>query len=70
MDMLEIVGESMGLQHEDHYKRLKIMQDADDIERFAAISPRSISSIPRPCGLRIQSMLEEQPLPLRGQQAR
>src|SRR4030095_4988889 len=31
MNVLEIVGASMGLRREDHYKRLKLMQDADAI---------------------------------------
>jgi heterodisulfide reductase subunit D len=31
VNVLEIVGESMGLQRQDRYKELKIMQDADQI---------------------------------------
>ena len=31
MNMYEIVGASMGLHHDDDFKRLKIMQDADAI---------------------------------------
>src|SRR5208282_3227143 len=31
MNLYEIVGASMGLHHDDHFKRLKIMQDADAI---------------------------------------
>jgi heterodisulfide reductase subunit D len=31
VNVLEIIGESMGLHQEDHYKRLKIMQDAETI---------------------------------------
>jgi Fe-S oxidoreductase len=31
VNILDIVGESMGLSHPDHFKRLKIMQDADTI---------------------------------------
>ena len=31
VNVLEIVGESMGLQRQDRYKQLKIMQDADQI---------------------------------------
>src|SRR6202048_1534576 len=31
MNILEIVGESMGLHHEDHFKRLKMLQDVDAI---------------------------------------
>src|SRR5207344_2052728 len=31
MNMLEIVGESMGIHHDDHFKRLKMLQDVDAI---------------------------------------
>jgi Fe-S oxidoreductase len=31
INILDIVAESMGLHHDDHFKRLKIMQDADAI---------------------------------------
>jgi Fe-S oxidoreductase len=66
MNMLEIVGESMGLRHDDRFKRLKMLQDID------AIAADCGDLIARH-GLDIEStraaiaaMLEEQPLPLRG----
>jgi heterodisulfide reductase subunit D len=66
MNMLEIVGESMGLHHDDRFKRLKVLQDID------AIAADCGDLIARH-GLDIEStreaiaaMLEEQPLPLRG----
>ncbi|WP_284315869.1 hypothetical protein [Labrys miyagiensis] len=31
INMREIIGESMGLHPDGHYKRLKIMQDTDQI---------------------------------------
>ncbi|TMK07958.1 MAG: (Fe-S)-binding protein [Alphaproteobacteria bacterium] len=31
VNMLEIVGDSMGLHHDDHFKRLKMLQDVDAI---------------------------------------
>jgi heterodisulfide reductase subunit D len=31
MNLLELVGESMGIRHADHFKRLKMMQDVDAI---------------------------------------
>ena len=31
MNLLEIVGDSMGLHHDDHFKRLKMLQDVDAI---------------------------------------
>jgi Fe-S oxidoreductase len=65
MNMLEIVGESMGLRHDDRFKRLKMLQDID------AIAADCGDLIARH-GLDIEStraaiaaMLEEQPLPLR-----
>jgi heterodisulfide reductase subunit D len=33
LNVLEIVGESMGFRQDDHYKHLKVMQDADAIVR-------------------------------------
>ena len=66
MNMYEIVGASMGLHRDDHYKRLKIMQDADAILPIAAISCKSTGSTSRRRALAIQGMLDEQPAPLRG----
>ena len=65
--MLEIVGASMGLHHDDDFKRLKIMQDADAIVADCArprraARPRSATRARQS----IQAMLDEQPLPLRG----
>jgi len=57
----------MGLHHDDHFKRLKIMQDADAIvadckDMIAAygIEPAFAREVV------IKAMLKEQPLPLRG----
>jgi hypothetical protein len=57
----------MGLHHEDHFKRLKIMQDADAIvsdckDMIAAyrIDPAFAREDV------VKAMLNEQPLPLRG----
>src|SRR4029453_16903969 len=36
LNVLESVGESMGIAQDDHYKHLKVMQDADAIVRDAA----------------------------------
>ena len=33
LNFMELVGESLGLRHEDVYKRLKLMQDVDAIVR-------------------------------------
>jgi Fe-S oxidoreductase len=67
INILDIVGASMGLHHDDHFKRLKIMQDADAIvadckDMIAAygIEPAFAREVV------IKAMLKEQPLPLRG----
>jgi Fe-S oxidoreductase len=66
INMYEIVGASMGLHHDDHFKRLKIMQDADaillDCRDLLAEHRLDIETT----RLAIQAMLDEQPLPLRG----
>jgi hypothetical protein len=56
----------MGLHHDDHFKRLKIMQDADAIvadckDMIAAyrIAPAFARDVV------VKAMLNEQPLPLR-----
>jgi Fe-S oxidoreductase len=67
LNVLEIIGASMGLHEEDHFKRLKIMQDADaivnDCKDLIAehglkpdVAHRAVAN----------AMLAEQPLPLRG----
>lgn len=65
VNILEIVGESMGLHHADDFKRLKIMQDADAIvadcrELIAAhgLDPAAAREVVA------SAMLGEQPLPL------
>jgi len=67
VNILDIVGASMGLFHADHFKRLKMMQDADAIvadckDMLAArnIDPADARRIV------VKAMLEDQPLPLRG----
>jgi Fe-S oxidoreductase len=66
INILDIVGASMGLHHDDHFKRLKIMQDADAIvadcnDMIAAyrIDPAFAREVV------VRAMLNEQPLPLR-----
>jgi heterodisulfide reductase subunit D len=64
VNVLELVGESMGLHWEDRYKQLKIMQDADQIvaecsdliarHGLDAAKARSV----------VKAMLGDQPLPL------
>ncbi len=71
INILEVVGASMGLRHEDRYKRLKIMQDADMIvtecrdlmeaHHLDAAAAREVI---------VNAMLRDQPLPLAGNGAR
>ena len=67
INILDVVGASMGLHHDDHFKRLKIMQDADAIvadckDMIAAyrIDPAAARQVV------VKAMLNEQPLPLVG----
>lgn len=67
INVLEIVGESMGLRQEDHYKHLKVMQDADAIVKDCAdliakhkLDPETARRVV------VQGMLADQPLPLQG----
>jgi Fe-S oxidoreductase len=67
INILDVVAASMGLHHEDHFKRLKIMQDADaivadckDMIATYGIEPAFAREVV------IKAMLKEQPLPLRG----
>lgn len=67
INILEIVGASMGLSHADHFKRLKIMQDADaivadckDMLAVRGLDPAKARDVV------VKAMLAEQPLPLIG----
>jgi len=66
MNVLEIVGESMGLHHADAFKRLKKLQDLDAIadECRDLVAAHGLDAATT--RLAIQAMLDEQPLPLRG----
>jgi heterodisulfide reductase subunit D len=70
LNMLEIVGASVGLRHDDTYKRLKIMNDVDaiaadchDLVTRHGLDPETTRAV-------IQAMLEEQPLPVSARAAR
>jgi heterodisulfide reductase subunit D len=65
INILEVIGESMGLQREDRYKQLKIMQDADqivsecgDLIAQHALDPGKARDVV------VKAMLGDQPLPL------
>ena len=67
INILEVVGESMGLHRHDRYKELKVMQDADQIvnECRDLIAKHSLDpQDARDAVVRV--LLGEQPLPLRG----
>jgi heterodisulfide reductase subunit D len=66
MNFLEIVGASMGLHYDDHFKRLKMLQDADailaDCRDLIAQHGLDVEATRQA----IKSILDEQPVPLRG----
>src|SRR5262245_1588764 len=65
--VLEIIGESMGLHEADHYKRLKLMQDADAIiaDCHDLIARHGMDAdVARE--VVVKSMLNDQPVPLAG----
>jgi Fe-S oxidoreductase len=66
MNVLEIVGASMGIHHDDHFKRLKMLQDVDAIATDCQDLIAQHGLDPATTRAAIQAMLDEQPLPLRG----
>ena len=66
MNLLEVVGASMGLHHDDRFKRLKMLQDADAIAADCGDLIARHGLDPATSRAAIMAMLEEQPLPLRG----
>ena len=66
LNIYEIVGASMGLHYDDHFKRLKMMQDVDTILDDCKDLVFRHGLDPQATRLAIQSMLAEQPAPLRG----
>ena len=70
INILEIVGESMGLRQDDRFKQLKIMQDADQIvaECRDLIAQHAIDA-QMARDVVVKAMLGDQPLPLKGQRA-
>jgi heterodisulfide reductase subunit D len=67
INVLEIVGESMGFAQADHYKHLKVMQDADAIVKDAAdlIAQHGLDA-ETARRVVVQGMLGDQPLALQG----
>jgi Fe-S oxidoreductase len=66
INILDVVGESMGLHRHDRYKQLKLMQDADqiaaecsDLVAQHALDPAAARNVI------VKAMLGDQPLPLK-----
>ena len=71
VNILELVGESMGLQRQDRFKELKIMQDADLIiaECSDLIAHHALDA-GKARDVVVNAMLGDQPLPLKLARAR
>jgi Fe-S oxidoreductase len=69
MNIYEIVGASMGLHRDDHFKRLKMMQDADAILADCRDLVEAHGLDVEATRAAIVAMLDEQPAPLRGHSA-
>jgi hypothetical protein len=65
LNILEIVGASMGLHHADEFKRLKLLQDVDQVAQECRDLAQRHGLDPLATRLAIKAMLDEQPLPLR-----
>jgi Fe-S oxidoreductase len=69
MNILEVVGESMGFRQEDHYKNLKVKQDVDAIITDASdLMKRHGVDLDTARKVIVNGMLGDQPLPLQGRQ--
>ena len=67
VNILEVVGESMGLSQDDHYKALKIKQDVDAIIADSGdLLKRHGVNLDTARKVIVNGMLADQPLPLQG----
>jgi heterodisulfide reductase subunit D len=65
VNLLELVGDSMGLKQHDRYKELKLMQDADQIVADCAdLIARHALDAAKARDVVVKAMLADQPLPL------
>ena len=69
LNVLEIIGASMGLHHDDSYKRLKMKQDVDAILADCADLAARHGLNTTTARVVVQAMLDDQPVPLRGKMA-
>jgi heterodisulfide reductase subunit D len=65
LNVLDIVGQSMGITRDDHYKRLKLMQDIDAIAADCQDLATRHQLPPETTRQVIAAMLADQPVPLR-----
>ena len=66
VNILEVVGESMGLHRQDRYKELKIMQDADQIvSECSDLIARHALDAGKARSIVVNAMLGDQPLALK-----
>jgi heterodisulfide reductase subunit D len=71
LNVLDIVGASMGLHQDDHYKSMKIKQDVDAIIGDAAdLIKRHGVNLDTARAVIVNGMLGDQPLPLQGPRER
>ena len=70
LNALEIVGASMGLHHDDQYKRLKKTQDVETIVAECSDLVTQHGLDPTKARAAVQAMLDDQPLRLVGNAAR
>jgi heterodisulfide reductase subunit D len=67
VNLLELVGMSMGLEHHDRYKELKMMQDADQIvAECADLLAHHALDTAKAREVVVKGMLADQPLALQG----
>jgi heterodisulfide reductase subunit D len=67
INILEVVGESMGLHQHDRFKQLKVMQDADQIiAECSDLIARHALNADTARDVVAKAMLGDQPLPLKG----
>lgn len=69
LNVLEILGASMGIRHSDHYKRLKLKQDVEAILADCADLITHHRLEMEAARAAVQAMIDEQPLPLIGNTA-
>ncbi len=70
LNILELIGASMGIAYPDHYKTLKLSQDAEIILDACRERLRHHDIDETAARLAIKAMLDDQPLPLQGASAR